>query len=350
MIDYRLKDYALRRRAFVRWCVWSITYNDCDPALFMTNYLFDRFEHNLEQKLWICWIFGTTYHFPATWVIWNEMPDFELVDQVRLERWNSENYRRLRYQTDTKYNKGFLPQQFASYREWIGGNSQRAKLESLGVTADRDPVQNFGVLYKEIVKNLYKFGRYSAWFYLQALKQCAGVPVDAPDLILSDYAGSRSHRNGLCYAVAKDEWVDQKLEPAQIAWLEAQAQEMMAEVRSLLPEELRHKADLFACESMLCSFKKLFRTHHGRYLGYYLDRQGEEIAQVEKDGWDGIYWQPLWDARTETIPTQYHAELLTSRIDKHRMCDLVEFGHIRRLEYIFNDEPVARSSSLESFF
>ena len=65
------------------------------PNPHMLNYLFDRYEHNIEQKLWVCWLFGTTYYAPTAWVIWNEFPDFELVGSQRLEGWNSENYRRL---------------------------------------------------------------------------------------------------------------------------------------------------------------------------------------------------------------------------------------------------------------
>lgn len=345
-LDYRIKDYKLRRQAFVRWCVWSIFFEDCDPALFMTSYLFDRFEHNLEQKLWICWIYGTTYCFPTTWLIWNEMPDFELVNMSRLVNWNLNNYPRLRYQTDTKYNKGFLPEQFFSYNKWIGGNSQREKIYGL---LSGNPDRDFETLFSEVTKKLFKFGRYSAWFYLQTLKQCAGVSLEPPNLILSDYAGSRSHRNGLCYAVAKDEWIDQKLDQTQIAWLEEQAKEILEEIKLLLPETKRRKADLFALESMLCSFKKLFRKERGRYLGYYLDRQGEEIRKAEGDHWDGIDWKPLWDARNETIPQKYHDELLGGVIQKQRMEHFLEFGNIDRLEYIFSDEQKYKTV-FEEFF
>ena len=117
MADLRLKEN--RRTAFLKWCEWSLLHKDCDPALWLLNYLFDRFEHNIEQKFWISWIYGTTYHLPTAWIIWNEFPDFELVDQERLQEWNNKNYQRLRYQTDTKWNKGHLPQQFASYKRWV---------------------------------------------------------------------------------------------------------------------------------------------------------------------------------------------------------------------------------------
>jgi hypothetical protein len=311
--------------------VWSIENEDCDPSLFLTNYLFDRYEHNIEQKLWVCWLYGTTYYLPTAWVIWNEFPDFELVDQQRLEKWNAENYRRLRYQTDTKYNKGHLPAQFASYRNWVHSSAtdQRSKLREFA-QKDRSPTENFNALYAEVTNNLHKFGRYTGWFYLQTLKHCAGVPIDAPDLKLSDYSGSRSHRNGLLYALGFDELIDKPLSAKQYATFETLAKMILIEVKEKLKPEYKDKADLFAMETCLCSFKKLFRVKRGRYLGYYLDRQALEIQTVENDGWDGIYWKPFWDGRNETIKDK---SLLGGKIEEGRMSQFLDFGTIHRVQY-----------------
>jgi hypothetical protein len=77
-------------------------------------------------------------------------------------------------------------------------------------------------------------------------------------------------------------------------------------------------------ETALCSFKKLFRTRDGRYLGYYLDRQAQEIKKVEKDNWTGIDWQPMWDARKETLDNQY----LTNSVNKTKMEIFMDSGVI----------------------
>lgn len=299
MTDFRIKEN--REQAFVEWMVWSIQNEDCDPSLFLTNYLFDRYEHNIEQKLWICWLYGTTYYLPTAWVVFNEFPDFELVDQTRLEQWNAKNYLRLRYQTDTKYNKGHLPSQFASYRDWVHSSAlnQRTKLREF-VKETSSPTENFDRLYAEVVNNLHKFGRYTAWFYLQTLKHCAGVNIDAPDLKLRD-SGSRSHRNGLLFAVGWDDRVDQPLTEVQYQELDKLAATMLFHVKELLPIHLQFKADFFAMETCLCSFRKIFRNKHTRWLGYYLARQAHEIEVVEKDGWDGIFWKPFWDGRKEIL-------------------------------------------------
>ena len=295
------------KQEFINWYRWSLSVKDCDPAIFMTNYMFDRFEHNTEQKLWIAWIYGTTYHFPTSWVIWNEFPDMELVGVDRISQWNSNNYKRLRYQTDTKWNKGHLPAQFLSYKQWVGGRSQR---ESFQPFLEGTPAENFNRLFGEIKNKLHKFGRYSTWFYLQTLKQCCNLPIEPSNLMLNDHDGSRSHRNGLLKALNLDEWYDQKLTPKQIEHLETEAYCILQEVKKDFPN-----TDYFDMETCLCSFKKIFRKKHGRYIGYYLDRQAEEIIQCEKDEWNGIDWQPMWDARSETL----ERKLLTNKVDHSKM-------------------------------
>jgi hypothetical protein len=297
-----------RRQDFIDWYKWSLSIKDCDPAIFMTNYLFDRFEHNTEQKLWIAWIYGTTYYLPTTWVIWNEFPDMELVGVERLREWNNNNYKRLRYQTDTKWNKGHLPAQFESYKQWVGNKTQREAFQEL--IHPGSPKLSFNNIWDEVKSKYHKFGRYSTWFYMQTLKQCCGLPIEPSSLMLEDHDGSRSHRNGLCMALGHDDWYDKKLTIEQLAHLDVQSYLILEEVRKEYPN-----TDYFDMETVLCSFKKLFRITHGRYLGYYLDRQAEEITQCENDGWFGIDWQPMWDARNETLDKK----LLTNKINKSKM-------------------------------
>ena len=299
-----------RADLFTDWFGQTVQINDCDPALYIINYFFDRFEFNTEQKLWYSWIFGTTYQFPTTYVIWNEFPDFELVGVERLKEWNDFHYRQLRYQVDTKWNKGHLPEMFASYKNWVGNQSQQSKIDSL-LTGDE--FVDFEVMWKES-KSWHKFGRYMAWFYLQTIKHCCGVKITPKDLRLEDYTGSRSHRNGLCFALGWDKLVDNRLNQEQLRDFNNGSEYLMAETKKKYPN-LKGKLDYFAMETALCSFKKLFRVKEGRYLGYYLDRQAEEIKKVEQDGWIGINWNPLWEARKECIKSQY----LTGKIDKEKM-------------------------------
>lgn len=322
-MDLRLK--ANRREAYKRWYTWSLTFKDCDPAIWMANYIFKRFEFNSEQTLWLAWFYANTYYYPTAFLLWNEFPDFELCDSERLTLWNTANYSRLRYQTDTKYNKGHLPVMFDSYKAAIGNGLQRDFFESL--YGDNEE-QSFLNIWDTVNSKFYKFGRYTTWFYLQTLKSCCNIKLNAPSLYLSDYSGSRSHRNGLCYALGLDDWIDVKLTAKQYEFLEAEAKAIQEEID--MPE-----ADPFTMETCLCSFKKIFRVNNGRYLGYYLDRQAEEISKVEGDGWYGIDWDVLWQARDETLDKRLAVK--HAKIQKERFGYFLNTGNIDRLEFLYPD-------------
>lgn len=330
MPDYREK--SSRTEAFIRWYVWGLQFKDCDPSLWCTNYLHQRYEHNIEQKLWFSWLFGNTYYLPTSWVLLNEFPDYELATVDRMALWNSGNYQRLRYQTDTKWNKGHLPDMFTSYQKFIGSASQADRFWA--ILSDNEET-SFENLFKEVGNNLYKFGRYSTWFYLQHLKHTVGLPIEPTSLLLDDFSGSRSHRNGLLLSLGEEEKIDEKLTSMEYARLEAKASEVLCEVRIRFPQ-LAKEADFFSMETALCSFKKIFRRKEGRYLGYYLDRQSEEIKKCEKDGWGGIYWDVLWDSRLESLDPRLSGK---STIDKDKFGAFLDTGSMDRLNWFFEEEP-----------
>jgi Alpha-glutamyl/putrescinyl thymine pyrophosphorylase clade 2 len=328
-MDYREKQN--RRESFIRWYAWSLKYDDCDPAVWATNYLNRRYEHNDEQRLWFAWLYGNTYYLPTAWILMNEFPDFELATVDRMEKWNNINYKRLRYQTDTKWNKGHLPSMFASYQKFIGNKSQREVIESYYGDNEKDSFEN---LWEGIKNSLHKFGRYSTWFYLQHLKHTCNVAIVPTNLMLADYDGSRSHRNGLLLALGKDDDYDRKLTAAEYADLEGNAKSILEEMTERFPE-LKSQIDFFTMETCLCSYKKIFREKHGRYLGYYLDRQTEEIMQCESDGWYGIDWQVMWDSRSETLDERLNR---VTGINKERFSYFLNNGKIESLDWMFDDD------------
>jgi hypothetical protein len=328
-VDYR--EPKNRREAFKRWYAWSLNYKDCDPAIWLANYVNDRYEHNDEQRLWFSWLYGNTYYLPTSWVLMNEFPDFELATFDRMDAWNTENYKRLRYQTDTKWSKGHLADMYASYEKFVGKGTQREKLESY--FGDNEE-QNFDNLWVALKDGLYKFGRYSTWFYMQQLKHTADIPMESTSLMLNDYSGSRSHRNGWLYALGEEDKVDTRLTDKEYTRLEDNARYLLLEMKTEYPH-LADQLDYFSMETCLCSFKKLFRTHHGRYLGYYLDRQAEEIMKVEQDGWSGIEWEVLWQARAETLDLTF---VTKTGINKSKFDSFLKTGQLDRLEMMYSDE------------
>jgi hypothetical protein len=135
-------------------------------------------------------------------------------------------------------------------------------------------------------------------------------------------------------ALGQDDKYDSKLTVSECADLEDAAKDILEETRSRFPE-LRNQIDFFTMETCLCSFKKIFREHHGRYLGYYLERQSEEITQAEGDDWTGIEWNVLWQARNETLDLRLAPR---NKINKEKFTYFLRTGRIERMDWMFDDE------------
>lgn len=340
MIDFRLSQN--RRESFVRYFVWQLRTTDVDPSIQMMNYIFSRQEYNLEQRYWMCWLYANTYQLPTAYVIFNEFPDYENVDQERLDKWNTENFKRLIYQVDSKYNKGFLGDMFKSYRSIVGSSQDRF---FKSVCNSQDPRINYETLRKIIMDRFYKFGRYTFWFYAQVLKDCVGVPIQANSLLLGE-PGSDSHTDGMCYVANRedlltrfydDQGVKQRnsttMSSANKTELQSLADSIMDEINTRFPDV---KPDYFLMETSLCSYKKLFRRSRGRYLSYYLDRQAEDIFSTQSQNWNGIDWNITWDYRKECLILDYVRELdptfkWKKWVDSNKMNEFLDTGTLEEL-------------------
>jgi len=318
-VGHDFRKLKFRREGFLQFYAASVACGDCDPALWLMRYLNERYEYSIEERLWFAWLYHT-YNLPTAFVYKNEFPDEELASVNRFTQWNNENYARLRYQTDTKWSKGHLPAMYQSYTDWVGVSSQQEKFESVCVGS---PEANFEALWNIVKGSWYKFGRYTAFFYLQTLKHTCDVNIDCPTLLLNDYSGSKSHRNGLCLALGKDEWVNERLTAKEYAYLESAGVELLQEARKRWPN-LASQFDNFSMETALCAYKKLHRIKRGRYVGYYLDRQSEEIMKAESDGWSGIHWDVIWQAREEVIGPELAPK--NAREDKAKMSLFLDTG------------------------
>ena len=71
-------------------------------------------------------------------------------------------------------------------------------------------------------------------------------------------------------------------------------------------------ADPFDLETVLCAYKKIWRTRDSRYIGYYLDRQAQDINKIRDNDWTGVPWYLLDQARAE-VPK---VETLGVTVDK----------------------------------
>lgn len=69
------------------------------------------------------------------------------------------------------------------------------------------------------------------------------------------------------------------------------------------------------------------------------------ITREKSDGWNGIEWEVLWDARLECLDDNLNN---CTSIDKSKMSNFVERGEIMRLDWMFKEDKRA-TSGLEDF-
>lgn len=288
------------RESFKRYCAASVATNEIDPNYPLLQYLFERYELSQSQQYWACWLYGVFYHPGTVFYVMQEFPEYELVDIERLNHWHEQNWKKLRYNKDRKYEKGHFVEMFESYVAVIGSQSPTAQRDFFEQSYGGTAYENFHHLWKRLSR-LLRFGRYSLYIYTETLARCMGVPIEANTVFLKD---SSSPRAGLCHVLGKPEWAKARLTSDNWTYLETEVHKLIAEVNREYPVRM----DYWFMESCLCAYKGFFAN--GRYLGYYLDRMADEIIQMadEEALTSGIEWTVLWQFRKENFPWEYLGE------------------------------------------
>jgi len=290
---------------------------DIDPSIWMMNYLKKRLELNDNQILWMCFLYAITYHLPSSYMLLNEYPDLELVDEKRIRKWWDNVQKDVPFQRDKLKQRKYLPESILSYQRLVG-DSQKEFFDNILIG---NAEENFNLIWEELYKNIEHFGRFSVWNWVQALKEVAGYDIK-PNKLLLGTSESESHTHGICLAFGKDEWAKKerytengkrkkkvhKFALEEIEWLEEQSKLLENVIN-----ESGLEVDPFTIETVACAYKKTFRTRDSRYVGYYLDRQAEDIKSIENN-FPGVDWDLLWQCREECLKSSY----LNETVDKNK--------------------------------
>lgn len=259
---------------------------DIDPNIDMANYLVERMEYNSDQVIWFCFLNAITYQLPTAFLIMNEFPDIELAGIDKLKHWWTKDIQqRLPYQKDKLKQRKFIPETVESFKEIIGMDPTGYFDNLLCGT----PHENFMVLWEEFYKPIKHFGRFSVWNFAQMLKQVAGYEIEPNTFFLGD-SSTGSITKGACFLLGIDYDKKMKFSPELRAELERGVFAVMEDISKTVP------INAFTMETQLCRFHKYYRERESRYIGYYLDRQKEDIDALKSNGWNGIHWKLLDDA------------------------------------------------------
>lgn len=281
---------------------------DIDPANDTLRYIADRFELNMEQRYWLAFLYACTYSPTTTYYIYNEFPDYENVDVDRLQKWWDSKKQHLIFQTDrlrVKSSNQFVDA-YKSYRDLISTCACKSQQAFYSGLIQSTPDQSYVKVYEEASK-IYTFGRFTLFIYLEMLHVLTGLDLEPTTLNLKE---AESCRNGVALAFGRMDLNthgnDMKITSEQMQWLQDRFLDIKHHISNL---EIEHK-NIWNIETTLCAYKK-WRLGK-RYVGYYIDRAGSEIATMEKRITSGVDWSPLWEFRLETYDHRRLKELYTT--------------------------------------
>ena len=325
MTDYRVERY----KGFEAFHVTGMRMDEIDPAAPMLKYIAKALSLDRDQRFWLAYLYSTCYSAPTAFYMLVNLPRVQELTKESVKVWWIKHKDRLVFETDRLRVKtqNQFPRMLMNYKALVG-RSDGYFFDSL---QKGSPEQTYDYLYGYLSKNLYYFGRYSLFMYLETIYNLTDLPIWATGLNLKE---ALSSRNGLCFLLGLDEWVrhasdsKENLTKEQYAYLQQKLTELFEGLRSKFPSV---PTTYWNLETSLCAYKKLF--FKTRYVGYYIDRQLEEILKMQKLSPIGADWSLLRCFRREHFDHRALGELNDWRgIRKERMGYFLATGRFSEYE------------------
>lgn len=309
-MDFREPRY--RREVFLRFYEFHIKYRSHPGGVyFAMPWIANKFGFSTEQKLWFAFINGCSQNVVTTWKIFQLFPDVHSLNVEDLNDWWNTYHPKFKvgsgWDSDRKHHKigntGF-PIAVASYKKQL---DKYGSQEDMFIYLFKgDPYKNFESVWDFVRANFVSFGRLSTFSYLEYLR-IQNLPIECNNLFLEDIGGSRSHRNGLCKVLGRDDldWWDHKqthnpnfpgYEKETIEWLKREADLLLQDAKAdiYLPD-----VNFFTLESALCTYKSWHRPNR-RYPNVYMDMMHDRIRYAESE-W-GYEFDMFWEMREDCLP------------------------------------------------
>ena len=305
MNDPRLPEN--RRETFLRFYEFHLKYRSHPGGVYQfIPYLGAYYKWDLEQRLWYASINALTQHPMTSLAIFQQQPEplYSPKDVQRFTAWFNDNWTKLPFDTDRRYQKKDAPLAMDILSQlWYEYGSFKALY-----TGD------FGTLWTRARTELWSLGRLGAWSGLEFIK-IAGMDFEFDTLMLNDRDGSKSHRNGLCIVLGHDELDWHKSNPGfdgrytthQIDWLTAEGASLLADARHRFQHrEFYHDVGYETLESTLCCYKSWHRPNR-RYPSVYNDMAYGRLLDTAKKN-PGLDLTPFWEARMVYLPSRLRIE------------------------------------------
>ena len=320
-MDFREPQY--RREVFLNFYEYHLKYKSHPGAVYyVMPYLAEKYEWDFETRLWFAFINGATQNPLTSWVLFQRFPVFSEVNLDEMEKWHRAYWRNLDYDTDRRYQKGHFVEMVTNYKELIGSKTQVEYFSDICDTGD--VYENFKKLWDVVFNDFFMYGRLSTFSYTEYLK-IMGLNIDCGDLFIFDKSGSKSHRNGLCVVLGRDDYdvrKDNEDLPQEfvkghtkelMGWLETEGELLLKDAKERFKgSDFFEDVNYYTLESTLCCYKSWHRKNR-RYPNVYNDMFFDRIKKAEMRDWyeiDGLStnFRDFWEAREKYLPEHMRRE------------------------------------------
>lgn len=300
--DFRQPEH--RREVFLRFYDFHLRYRAHPGGVYyLLPYLRERLGWDEEEALWFAFLNGNTQHPVTSLALHRRFPTPDHAEAMLA--WWREHYARLAFDTDRRYHKKALDVAVAGYLGMVGG--PQAPFWRRVAEAGWPAVW-------QVATSIPTFGRLSAFSYAEYLR-IMGIEFDCGTLFLGDRSGSRSHRNGLCIVLGRDEldWHTSNPDfdgtyPAEtVEWLGTEAESLVGEAhRRAVGTPWAGDIGYFTLESALCTYKSWHRPNR-RYPNVYNDMLYDRLRASEA-AWPDEPLDLFWSARAAALPPHLRLE------------------------------------------
>lgn len=279
-----------------------------------------------DDKMWWVFLYSTCYCMGTAIAMAHHL-DYHSVEGDELEHYWTTTKPKLIFQSDRRYIK-HMDQFTHMVKEFLTRSNRHPYDYIMRFVKLGDATTTYSQLYKEISSWKY-YGRFGTILFIFNLcKVFPQVEIESSNYNWRLGATTTSAIFNARYEDERAADFDAKrlpLTPADIHMLDATLQLISAALRQYNPNKKWN--DIYVT-SDLCSFRKLFKGV--RYQGYYVDRQMEELQQLQSNFPELTdKWEMIWNARREFIDPRYLGEVNGwDKIRKDRMRWFLEYGYV----------------------
>ena len=310
---------------------------------FIFPWMFKYYNMTNEEQLWFVFLNGQTQNPITTWLIWTAFPRVEHALDNGIEDWYNREFKKLSWDTDRRHQKSKFIPSVKRYVELIGDRTQQEMFNDVyGEAGFEDDHARFRNLFAWVKENYAYFGRLSTFSYTEYLF-IQGQPIDCDQLFLEDIKGSKSHRNGICKVLGRDdlEWTKEN----EVVYDKDLIKELSLVGAELL-EEAKNKhghpdTSYFTLETALCTYKGMHRLNR-RYPGVYIDMMYDRIKKAEEKTPE-FDFSLFWQCRKECVmPELLMEETGDIGVKPLKQNWYRETGEVVNLQYLYPDKYEAK--------